>query len=123
MAKLYTLDEKLLTDAPEIRVKDKLYPVDNRQKTVRKLMQINTDQMDGSQVSEQMDQTPEAGPGRESLCGDRQDGPALSRLSEAVRAGDGGHDRRGGAGDGAAISAGKAQRPGLSGMTWNSTRC
>ena len=57
MAKLYTLDEKLLTDAPEIRVKDKLYPVDNRQKTVRKLMQINTDQMDGSQVSEQMDQT------------------------------------------------------------------
>lgn len=34
MAKLYTLDEKLLTEVPEIRVGDKVYPVDNRQKTV-----------------------------------------------------------------------------------------
>ena len=34
MAKLYTLDDKLLTEVPEIRVGDKVYPVDNRQKTV-----------------------------------------------------------------------------------------
>ena len=34
MAQLYTLDDKLLTEVPEIRVGDKVYPVDNRQKTV-----------------------------------------------------------------------------------------
>ena len=34
MAKLYTLDDKLLTEVPEVRVGDKVYPVDNRQKTV-----------------------------------------------------------------------------------------
>lgn len=36
MAKLYTLDDKLLTEVPEIRVGDKVYPIDNRQKTVAK---------------------------------------------------------------------------------------
>lgn len=36
MAKLYTLDGKLLTETPEIRVGEKIYPVDNRQKTVAK---------------------------------------------------------------------------------------
>lgn len=34
MAKLYTLDDKLLTETPEIRVGDRVYPVDDRQKTV-----------------------------------------------------------------------------------------
>lgn len=38
MAKLYTMDEALLTDTPEIRIGGKIYPVDNRQKTVVKLM-------------------------------------------------------------------------------------
>lgn len=38
MAKMYTLDDKLLTGVPEIRVRDKVYPVDNRAKTVKKLM-------------------------------------------------------------------------------------
>lgn len=38
MSKLYTLDGKLLTETPEIRVGEKVYPVDNRQKTVVKLM-------------------------------------------------------------------------------------
>lgn len=37
MGKLYTLDSKLLTEAPEIRIGEKIYPVDNRQKTVSKL--------------------------------------------------------------------------------------
>lgn len=37
MAKLYTLDNKLLVETPEIRVGEKIYPVDNRQKTVAKL--------------------------------------------------------------------------------------
>lgn len=50
MSKLYTLDEKLLIGTPEIRIGDKCYPVDNRQKTVKKLMKLNlteeSDQMD-----------------------------------------------------------------------------
>lgn len=40
MAKMYTLDSKLLTGTPEIRVGDKIYPVDDRQKTVRKILDI-----------------------------------------------------------------------------------
>lgn len=39
MGKLYTLDSKLLTETPEIRVGEKIYPVDNRQKTVKKLQE------------------------------------------------------------------------------------
>ena len=40
MAKLYTVDGKLLTDAPEIRIGDKVFPADNRTSTVKKLMKI-----------------------------------------------------------------------------------
>ena len=40
MGRLYTLDNKLLVDTPEIRIGDKLYPVDDRQKTVKKLMAV-----------------------------------------------------------------------------------
>lgn len=43
MAKLYTLDNKLLTDVPEILIGDKRYPVDNRTRTVKKLMNLHTD--------------------------------------------------------------------------------
>lgn len=41
MAKLYTLDHKLLTDTPEIRIGEKIYAVDNRQKTVRKIQEAS----------------------------------------------------------------------------------
>ena len=37
MGKLYTLDGKLLTETPEIRIGEKVYPVDSRQKTVKKM--------------------------------------------------------------------------------------
>lgn len=53
MGKLYTLDEKLLVGTPEIRVGDKVYPVDDRQKTVKKLMKL----IEGEKSSaESMDQ-------------------------------------------------------------------
>lgn len=53
MGKLYTLDEKLLVGTPEIRVGDKVYPVDDRQKTVKRLMKL----MEGEKSSaESMDQ-------------------------------------------------------------------
>lgn len=37
---MYTLDGKLLTETPEIRIGDKVYPVDSREKTVEKLMKL-----------------------------------------------------------------------------------
>ena len=40
MAKMYTLDEKLLIGTPEIRIKDKVYPVDDREKTVKKIIAL-----------------------------------------------------------------------------------
>ena len=40
MGKLYTLDDKLLIGTPEIRIKDKIYPVDDRVKTVKKFMEL-----------------------------------------------------------------------------------
>lgn len=47
MAKLYTLDQKLLTDTPEIRIGEKIYAVDNRQKTVKKI-QAASREIDGA---------------------------------------------------------------------------
>ena len=44
MGKLYTLDGKLLTETPEIRIGEKIYPVDNRQKTVAKLQETIANQ-------------------------------------------------------------------------------
>lgn len=38
MAKLYTLDNKLLVETPEVRIGDRLYPVDNRTKTVKEIL-------------------------------------------------------------------------------------
>lgn len=43
MGKLYTLDSKLLIGTPEIRIGEKVYPVDDRQKTVKKLMKLTQD--------------------------------------------------------------------------------
>lgn len=44
MGKLYTLDGKLLTETPEIRIGEKIYPVDNRQKTVAMLQETIANQ-------------------------------------------------------------------------------
>lgn len=41
MGKMYTLDHKLLTETPELRIGDKLYPVDNRMKTVEKIQEVS----------------------------------------------------------------------------------
>lgn len=40
MAKMYTLDKKLLVGTPEIRIGDKCYTVDDREKTARKVIAI-----------------------------------------------------------------------------------
>lgn len=41
MAKMYTLDKKLLIGSPEIQIGDKVYPIDDRNKTVRKVMKLS----------------------------------------------------------------------------------
>lgn len=40
MARMYTLDKKLLCGSPEIRVGEKVYPVDDRTKTVKKILKL-----------------------------------------------------------------------------------
>ncbi len=42
MGKLYTLDQKLLTNTPEIRIGEKIYPIDDRTKTVMKVTKLDT---------------------------------------------------------------------------------
>lgn len=46
MAKMYTFDHKLLCDLPEIRIGDKVYPIDNRRSTVKKIMKVFNNQSD-----------------------------------------------------------------------------
>ena len=46
MGKLYTLDNKLLVGSPEIRIGDKVYPVDDRKKTVDKLSKLDSEDTD-----------------------------------------------------------------------------
>lgn len=41
MSKMYTVDHKLLTDTPEIRIGEKIYTIDDRQKTVEKIQKIS----------------------------------------------------------------------------------
>jgi hypothetical protein len=43
MAKMYTLDEKFLVGVPEIRIKDQVFPVDDRKNTVSKILKIAED--------------------------------------------------------------------------------
>lgn len=43
MAKMYTLDHKLLVDKPELRVGDKCYAVDDRAKTVKAAIKMFDD--------------------------------------------------------------------------------
>lgn len=45
MGKMYTLDKKLLTEKPEIRIGDKCYPIDNRVKTVEKINKEKSEEM------------------------------------------------------------------------------
>ncbi len=43
MARMYTLDKKLLCGSPEIRIGEKVYPVDDRTKTVKKVLKLFSD--------------------------------------------------------------------------------
>lgn len=49
MAKMYTLDDKLLTGVPEIKIGDIVIKVDDRQKTVKKAMAVIKDDTVGDE--------------------------------------------------------------------------
>lgn len=40
MARMYTFDKKLLCGSPEIRIGEKVYPVDDRKNTVKKVLKL-----------------------------------------------------------------------------------
>lgn len=44
MARMYTLDKKLLCGSPEIRIGEKVYPVDDRKNTVKKVLKLFEDE-------------------------------------------------------------------------------
>ncbi|WP_343274607.1 hypothetical protein [Ligaoa zhengdingensis] len=49
MARLYTVDGKLLVDTPEVRIGDQVFPVDDRQKTAKKIAKL-MEQDDGTGI-------------------------------------------------------------------------
>lgn len=46
MGKMYTIDGKLLTETPELRIGEKIYPVDDRTGTVKKVMALTGERGD-----------------------------------------------------------------------------
>ena len=79
MGKLYTLDGKLLTETPEIRVGEKIYPVDNRKKTVTKILDAATSATKNTSA-DVIDRCLELA----RRQGAERDGPAVPRLYAAV---------------------------------------
>lgn len=80
MGKLYTLDGKLLVGGPELRVGDKVYPVDDREKTFRKAMDLGETQDIGT-----MDQLLELGLGKEAYKEIRAMNMPFAAYSELCR--------------------------------------
>ena len=55
MAKIYTLDNRFLTGVPEIRIEDKVFPVDDRKNTVSKILKVVGD--DSMNDEQKIDET------------------------------------------------------------------
>jgi hypothetical protein len=58
MGKMYTLDKKLLIGSPEIQIGDKVFQVDDRNKTVRKVIKLS-EQLKGKDKEKDIEETPE----------------------------------------------------------------
>ena len=81
MGKLYTLDGKLLTETPEIRIGEKVYPVDSRQKTVKKILALSDDE--SKPMGERIDEALKLALGDESAV-ESTDGPCVPAFIAAV---------------------------------------
>ncbi len=56
MARMYTFDKKLLCGSPEIRIGEKVYPVDDRKNTVKKAFKLfNSIKKKGNENTEKND--------------------------------------------------------------------
>lgn len=55
MGKMYTLDKKLLVGSPEIQIGDKVFAVDDRSKTVRKVIKLSEQLKDKKKDVEEKD--------------------------------------------------------------------
>ena len=85
MGKLYTLDQKLLTNTPKIRIGEKIYPIDDRTKTVMKATKLDTANV------ENVSKILELALGQKAAK--EVDEPALCRLPAAAGDYHRGHDR------------------------------
>ena len=78
-------DDHLLTETPEIRIGEKVYPVDSRQKTVKKILALSDDE--SKPMGERIDEALKLALGDENAVEiDRMDMPfpAYQRLFELV---------------------------------------
>lgn len=67
MVKMYTLDEKLLTNTPEIRIGDEVFPVDDRKSTVDKIMKMYSKEISNEEASERMQEAMELALGKKAV--------------------------------------------------------
>lgn len=58
MGKMYALDKKLLIGSPEIQIGDKVFQVDDRNKTVRKVIKLS-EQLEDKDNGKENEETPE----------------------------------------------------------------
>lgn len=54
MGKMYTFDSKLLCGSPEIRIGEKVYPVDDRKNTVKKAMELFSEKSESMDTVEKL---------------------------------------------------------------------
>ena len=54
MSKLFTVDDKLLTDRPEIRIGKTCYPVDDRKKTMEKIVALEAKSDNGLESADKI---------------------------------------------------------------------
>lgn len=50
MAKMYAIDGKLLTERPELRIGEKIYAIDDRKKTMSKIIELSKKKDNGESV-------------------------------------------------------------------------
>ena len=85
MAKLYTLDNKLLAEKPAIQIGEKFYAVDNRKSTVEKVMEL-TSEKTSQEISKNIDAVFDLAFGKDSAEIKKMDMPypAFTQLTELI---------------------------------------
>lgn len=66
--KMYTIDGALLCEQPEIRIDDKVYPVDDRKSTVEKIMKKSDEEQTGDGNMKMMEETLQLALGKDAAA-------------------------------------------------------